>query len=265
MAKQVSLKVSSRTGLGRQAVKKARTASMIPAIVYGSHIKPTPIQVAEREIERIFKHATSENMLVELSLEENGKPSNRLAFIQEIQHHPITDRILHLDFHEVRSDEKLHARVLIVPIGEPEGVRTGGGVLEHALRELEVECFPKDLPDHIEVDVSALQIGGNIHVEQLKVPAEVTVLNPPTISVFTVLAPAKEEVAAPTATELTEPEVIKQKKIEGEEAPAEGKAEGKGAAKTSEAKKAPEGKSGEAKGAEAKGGAKGAPAKQEKK
>jgi len=246
MAKQVSLKASCRSGTGRQQAKKTRTAGLVPGVLYGAHIKPMSIQVEERELTRVFKHATSENMLVELSLDEGGKTSNRLAFIQEIQHHPIRDRVLHLDFHEVRADEKLRARVVVVAHGEPDGVRTGGGILEQVLHELEVECLPRDLPDHIEVDVSALLIGGNIHVSQVKAPEKVMILSRGDGSVFTVLAPTKEEEVV-ASTEVVEPEVIKQKKVEEGEEPAEkgGKPEVKGGAK------------GEAKGAETKGGAKG--------
>ncbi|MFZ4694057.1 MAG: 50S ribosomal protein L25 [Verrucomicrobiia bacterium] len=254
MAKQVSLKAFLRTGVGRPVAKRSRAEGMIPAIIYGAHIKPTPVQVPELEVTRIFKHATSESMLVQLTLEEKGSASERLAFIQEIQRHPLTDRVLHLDFHEVRADEKLHARVPIVPLGEAEGVRTGGGVLEQALRELEVECFPKDLPERIEVDVSALVIGANIHVNQLKVPADVLVLSHAGVSVFSVLAPVKEEVVAPTAAAVTEPEMIKEKKVEGEEG-AEAKTDAKG------------GKPADAKGgkpADAKGADKAAPAKGDK-
>lgn len=254
MAKQVSLKVFPRAGVGRQVAKHSRAEGMIPAVIYGAHIKPTPIQVPEGEVTRIFKHATSENILVQLTLEEKGGASERLAFIQEIQHHPLTDRVLHLDFHEVRANEKLHARVPILARGEPEGVRTGGGVLEQALRELEVECLPKDLPERIEVDVSALLIGGNIHVNQVKVPDNVAVVSRADISVFSVLAPVKEEEIAPTAAVATEPEMIKEKKAEGEEG-AEAKPDAKG------------GKPADAKGgkpAEGKGDAKGAPAKGDK-
>ena len=211
MAKQVSLKAFPRNGVGRQVAKRSRADGMIPAVIYGAHTKPTPIQVPEVEVTRIFKHATSENMLVQLTLGEKGG-GERLAFIQEIQHHPTTDRVLHLDFHEVRADEKLHARVPILARGEPEGVRTGGGVLEQVLRELEVECLPKDLPERIEIDVSALLIGGNIHVKELKVPANVSVLSHADVSVFTVLAPTKEEEVAPAASEMKEPEVIGEKK-----------------------------------------------------
>ncbi len=246
MAKQVSLKAVQRVGIGRGHARKVRAQRMIPGIVYGSHIQPIPIQVDAREVDRIFKHATSENMLVDLSLDEGSKVRNRLAFIQEIQHHPLSDQVLHLDFHEVRADEKLHARVPIVAIGEPEGVRTSSGILEQALRELEVECLPKDLPEFLEVDVSALQIGGSVHVHQVNIPQGVTVLSHTDVSVFSVLAPAKEEVVA-APTELTEPEVIKQKrpeeveeggtKAEGKESKAEGKAGVKPTAKAGEVSK----------------------------
>ncbi len=239
MAKQVSLKASHRSGVGRQQARKTRDLNQIPAIVYGAHTQPINIQLDSKEVTRVFKQATSENMLVDLALDEGGKISNRLAFIKEIQHHPLTDKVLHLDFFEIRADEKLKARVAIVAIGEPAGVRTGGGVLEQVLREIEVECLPKNLPDRIEVDVSALEIGANIHVAQIKAPANVAILSHADVSVFSVLAPAKEEVVAPTAAALTEPELIKKKTEDGEEASA-GK-DGKPA--------------GDAKGAPAKGAA----------
>jgi large subunit ribosomal protein L25 len=231
MAKQVSLKASSRTGVGRTQVKKTRAALQIPGIIYGSHIKPLPIQMDAKEVGLIFKHSSSENMLVDLSLDENGKISKRLAFIQETQRHPTEDYIMHMDLHEIKADEKIHVRVPVLAKGEPEGVRTGGGVLEQLLRELEVECLPKDLPDLIEVDVSALQIGGNIHVRDVKVPAGIAVISHAEVSLFIVQAP-KEETAAPVAAEgaAGEPELIKKKAEDGEAAP-EAKGDAKAAAK----------------------------------
>lgn len=229
MAKQVSLKASTRLGVGRQSAKKIRAEAKIPGIIYGSHIKPLPIQLDGKEVEIVFKHASSENMIVDLSLDENGKVSQRLAFIQETQRHPTEDCILHMDLHEIRADEKIHVRVPLVAKGEPEGVRTGGGVLEQLMRELEVECLPKDLPDIIEVDVSALQIGGNIHVRDIKVPANLTVVSHAEVSVFIVQAPKEEAVAAPSAAGSAEPELVKKKAEEGEAA-GDAKAEAKPAA-----------------------------------
>ncbi|MBI4027773.1 MAG: hypothetical protein HY360_22500 [Verrucomicrobia bacterium] len=129
------------------------------------------------------------------------------------------------------------------------------------MHELDVECLPKDLPDRIEVDVSALQIGSNIHVSHIKAPPGVTILSHADVPVFTVLAPTKEEVVV-ASTELTEPEVIKQKKAEeGEEAGA--KTEGKAGAKPEgrAGAKPADGKAAETKGAEGKAGAKASDAK----
>jgi large subunit ribosomal protein L25 len=224
MAKQVSLKATVRSGIGRTQAKKVRSGSRIPAIVYGSHIQPTPIQLDQKEIENVFKHSSSDNMLVDLTLDDNGKSSNRLAFLQEIQRHPVTDQVLHLDFHEIRADEKLHARVMVVAVGEAEGVRTSGGILAQVLRELEIECLPKNLPERIQVDVTSLQIGQNIHVSDIKPPEGVTILNRKELSVFSVTAPMKEESAAPVAAAgAAEPELVKKKGEEGEEAAGDAK------------------------------------------
>jgi large subunit ribosomal protein L25 len=242
MAQQVSLKASIRVGLGRREAKKVRSESRIPGIIYGSHTKPTALQLDQKDVENVFKQASSSNLLIDLTLDENGKSSNRLAFLQEIQRHPITDRVLHLDFHEIRADEKLHARVMVLAVGEAEGVRTGGGALAQVLRELDVECLPKDLPEKLEVDVSALQIGGNIHVSDIKAPKGVTIINRPELSVFTVTAAMKEEatVVAPVAAG-AEPEVIKKKTEEGEAAEGAKPADAKAGAKPEA--KAPAGKS----------------------
>ncbi|MDD2707361.1 MAG: 50S ribosomal protein L25 [Verrucomicrobiae bacterium] len=247
MAKEVSLTATLRGGLGRQQARKTRCSGAIPGVIYGSHTKPLPIQVQRLDITKIFKNVTNENLMVSLSLNEGTQTSNRLAFIQDIQRHPIKDEILHIDFHEVRADEKLRVHVQVHPSGEAEGVRLGGGTLEQALHSVEVECLPKDLPEQFTVDVSALAIGGNIHVREIKAPAGVTITTNGDISVFSVLAPVKEEVvaAAPAAGEQTaEPEVINQKKPEEGEAAA--KADEKGGTKAG-AKK--EEKGGDAKAA----------------
>jgi large subunit ribosomal protein L25 len=115
--------------------------------------------------------------------------------------------------------------------GEPLGVKTGGGLLETMLRTIRVACLPRDLPDLITVDVSHLEIGHSVHVSELKLPAGVTVTNPPELPVFSVFAP-KEEVAEAPTTEVTQPEVIKEKKPEEGAAPAADAKGGKGDAKS---------------------------------
>ena len=175
--------------------------------------------------------ATSENVLVDLQVDEGGTMKNRLALIQEVQHHPYEDTVLHIDFHEVLATEKLRARVPIRPVGEPAGVKNGGGVLEYVMRELHVECLPQDLPDVIEVNVEKLEISQSIHIGDITPPPGVALLDAKGQTVFLVAAPiTEEELAAMTeaaAAPSAEPEVITAKKEEGEEGAVVSKAKAK--------------------------------------
>ena len=128
MAQKVQIKAKSRAEIGKGAVKRMRDQGSVPGVIYGSHMKPINITVGVKELEKALHSATSENVLVDLSLEEDGKTNNRLTLIQEVQHHPYKDTILHIDFHEVLATEKLRTSVPVRPIGEPAGVKTGGGV-----------------------------------------------------------------------------------------------------------------------------------------
>jgi len=218
MAKQVQIKAKSRTETGKGPVKRMRASGVVPGVVYGAHAKPLSITITLLELDKALHHATGENVLVDLVVEEGGKSSNRLALIQEVQHHPFEDQILHVDFHEVSATEKLRTAVPVRAIGEPAGVKTGGGVLEFVMRELRVECLPKDLPEVIEVNVENLEIGQSIHVGDVTPPAGVAFLDNKDQAVFIVAAPiAEEEVAAPAEAGPIEPELIGAKKEEGEE------------------------------------------------
>ena len=253
MAQKIQLKAKTRTEIGRGAMKKMRTQGVVPAVIYGAHMKPLSVAVTLQDLENALHHATGENMLVDLLVDQDGKTDNRLALIQEVQHHPYEDTILHVDFHEVRATEKLRANVALRPVGEPAGVKTGGGVLEYVMRELRVECLPKDLPSVIEVNVEKLEIGQSIHVGDIAVPEGVTVVDDKGQTVFLVAAPiTEEELAAMTeaaAAPAGEPEVITAKAVEGEEGavPAEGEAEAKpGAAGKADAKAPAAGAAGKA-------------------
>jgi large subunit ribosomal protein L25 len=247
MAKQIQLKAKTRSELGKGPMKRLRAQNIIPGIVYGADAKPLTITVVADDLEDVLHAGVGENMLVDLQVDEGGKINNRLALIQEVQHHPYADTVLHVDFHEVKATEKLRTSVPVRAIGEPAGVKTGGGVLEFVMRELRVECLPKDLPEVIEVNVEAMEIGQAIHVSDIKPAAGVTLLDGKDMAVFIVAAPiAEEEVAPAEGAALTEPEVIGAKKEEGEEGAAEGEAkkgeagktEGKAAAGKAEAKPA---------------------------
>jgi len=216
MAKQVKLKAETRTAVGRSAARKLKAQGAIPAIVYGAKAKPQPLQVSARDIRAMLSHASGENILVELEIA--GEKSNRTALVQEIQHSPVGGDILHIDFHAVSMDEKIHADVPLEAAGIPNGVKNFGGLLEQSLKTLPVECLPRDLPDRITVDVSNLNIGDSIHVRDIPMPNGVTPKVQLELTAFSVLAPVVEEEPVPVAAEgeAAGPEVITEKKPEGE-------------------------------------------------
>lgn len=218
MAKQVKLKVEPRMSVGRSAVRKLKARGVIPAIIYGGKDKPQPLQVSARDINAMMSHASGENVLVEL--EVAGEKSNRTALVQEVQHSPVSGDILHIDFHAISMDETIQAEVPLEPTGIPNGVKNFGGLLEQSLRVLTIECLPRDLPDRITVDVSQLNIGDSIHVRQIQLPSGVTSKVPPDLTAFSVLAPTVEEepVVAEVEAAAAGPEVITEKKEEGEPA-----------------------------------------------
>jgi large subunit ribosomal protein L25 len=217
MAKQVKLKAEHRTAVGRSAARKLKTQGAIPAVVYGGKDKPQPLQVSARDVNKMLSHASGENILVELEI----AGGNRMALIQEIQHSPLGGNVLHIDFHAVSMDEKIHADVPLEAVGIANGVKNFGGLLEQSLRLLSIECLPRDLPDRVTVDISALNIGDTIHVRDIQLPNGVVARVQPDLTAFSVVAPAVEEepvVAAEGAP--TGPEVITEKKPAEGEAPA---------------------------------------------
>lgn len=233
MAKQVKLTAERRTALGRSAVRKLKAAGSVPAVIYGAKDKAEPLQVSRREISAMLSHAAGENILVELEID--GK--NRLALVQEVQHAPLGGAVLHIDFHAVSMDEMIEADVPLEPMGTANGVKNMGGLLEQSLRSLAIECLPRDLPDVITVDVSALNIGDGIHVREIQLPPGVTTRVQPDLTAFSVLAPTVEEEPVAAAVEApTGPEVIREKKEEPEAAAAPGAKE-KSAPKEKEQKK----------------------------
>jgi large subunit ribosomal protein L25 len=229
MAKQVKLAAEPRTAIGRSAVRKLKAAGSVPAVMYGSKDKPEALQVSKRDINALLSHAAGENILVELEIA--GK--SRLALVQEVQHAPLGGAVLHIDFHAVSQDEVIHADVPLEPTGIANGVKNMGGLLEQSLRSLAIECLPRDLPDVIRVDVSALDIGDAIHVRDIQLPSGVSTRIEPDLTAFSVLAPTvEEEPVAATAEAAAGPEVITAKKEEPE-----GAASGGGTPKEKEPKK----------------------------
>src|SRR5438067_13778114 len=219
MAKQVKLTAERRTATGRSAVRKLKASGSVPAVVYGSKDKPESLQISRRDINALLSHAAGENILVEL--EVAGK--SRLALVQEVQHAPLGNAILHVDFHAISMDEKIQADVPLEPMGIANGVKNMGGLLEQNLRSLAIECLPRDLPDVITVDVSALDIGDAIHVREIQLPSGVSTRIQLDLTAFSVLAPTVEEEPVTAVAEVAAgPEVIREKKEEPEAGTAPG-------------------------------------------
>lgn len=236
--KTVTLTAAPRTMCRRSGVKKLRANGHIPAVIYGRNRPAQNLQLKAKELEDLIHHSVSENLLVDLIIEGDNQPK-RLALLQEVQHNPLTGRILHVDFHEVAEDEKVIIQVAVETVGEPVGVKTEGGVLEHVLFRIKVRALPKDLPERIDLDVSNLRVGQAIHLGDIQPPPGVEILGDKHITVVAVAAPRKEEEVAAVAEPVAagEVEMIKEKKEE----PGEGEAapeKGEKAAKPEKAEKA---------------------------
>jgi large subunit ribosomal protein L25 len=232
--KSVPLNAFPRALARRGGVKKLRTNGRIPAIIYGRQAKPQNLEVSAKEMEDLIHHSISENLLVDLAVKDDTRPK-RLALVQEVQHHPLTGKVLHVDFHEIAETEKVTVSIPVETVGEAEGVKTQGGVLEHVLFKVRARGLAKDLPEVITLDVSHLKIGEAIHLGEIKPPAGVELVGDKQIPVIAVAAPRTEEEEAAEAAEAAaavpgEVEMIKEKK-EGEEGAAPAKAGEKGAEK----------------------------------
>lgn len=210
--KSVALNAFSRAKTGRTEVKKIRSAGRVPAVIYGRHTKPESLELVARELNDLIHHSVSENILVDLSVDSK----KRLALVQEVQHHPLTGKVLHVDFHEVAENETVTISVPVETTGEAVGVKTGGGILEHVLFKLKVRALPKNLPEQILIDVSDLEVGKTIHIGDIKLPEGVEIIGNKVAPVVTVAMPKTE--AEATATEgatAGDVEMTKEKKDEG--------------------------------------------------
>lgn len=165
MAKILDLVAQPRTVSGTGAVKRLRTSGSTPAVVYGRKVAPLNVQVDTKTFTKILQGSASDNILVSLKL-ENGE---QLALVQEVQHDHLKGGITHVDFHAIAMDEEIHAEVPVEVVGEAPGLKFGG-LVEAIHHTLEVRCLPKDLPEHITVDVSSLELGKAIHVGEIKFP-----------------------------------------------------------------------------------------------
>ena len=238
---KVILKADLREGAGKKVARGLRAKAIIPAIVYKGGKEALKLQVAERELEDVIHTKAGENVIITLKITGEAKAAakDKTVIIKEIQRGPIKDEILHVDFNEISLTEMLKVNVPLVPKGEASGVKKDGGVLDHVMWELQIECLPTDIPEKVEVDISNLNIGDAIYVKNIAMPEAVKVLNDPELIAFIVKPPKVEVPKEPTAEEAAaEPELIREKKEKEEEEEAK-----EGAAPAKEGKKeAPEAK-----------------------
>jgi large subunit ribosomal protein L25 len=162
--KQIKLSVNGRNETGRGPARRLRASGNVPAVLYGKHIEPVSLVLNSGELSRLLKETAGAAALVEL-VQEGKEPT--LSVVQEVQRNPVTDQIVHIDFHEVSAQEEMETHVNIHLIGEAFGVKNQNGLVDFVTHQIDVRCLPKNLPSFVEVDVSGLKVGESIHVKEL--------------------------------------------------------------------------------------------------
>jgi large subunit ribosomal protein L25 len=210
----ISIAAKPRSETGSHAVSRLRRDGKVPGVVYGHEFKsPLPIVIEGRDL-RSALAGHNINSVFTLQIEGRGATP---VMIHERQLDVVSHHLLHIDLYAVNLSESVEANVTVVAVGNAPGVKEGG-VLDIVLREIAVEALPGSIPEQIEVDVSELNIGDNIHVRELKVPEGVTIVEDENDIVLSVLAPSKAEEEVPVAAvaELAQPELVGEKKPEEE-------------------------------------------------
>jgi len=214
---QLELNAKVREKKGKNAANRLRVKNEIPGIFYGREVS-IPLTLSVKDIQKIISTKSGENVLINLKIEGKG---NQIAIIKEIQRHPVSGRLLHIDLYQVSLTGEITVNVPIKITGDSPGVKVGG-ILEHHLREIKVKCLPTKIPTDIMVDISNLNIGDSIHIKDLKVSPDIKILEDLEEVVVTCSAPKEEiKVEAKPEEVPTGPEVIGEKEREERRAAAE--------------------------------------------
>jgi large subunit ribosomal protein L25 len=222
MAQQANLQASTRRITGKGAARTLRREGKVPGVIYGHGRTPEAVTVDTTALNKMLVGISAATTIVDVVIDDRAPVK---VLIREIQRDSLRPgQILHLDLYEIQAHEEITLEVPIHLVGIPDGVRNFGGVLDHSLREIEIEVLPADIPEHVELDVTALTIGHSLFVRDISIP-KARILNDPDTPVCTVVAPRTEEAPAP-AEEVApaEPELIRKPKAEEE---GEGEAESK--------------------------------------
>lgn len=192
------LDVEPRTDGGKGVARKLRARGRIPAVCYGSAEGARGVHLDPHALERILaKSSAGLNTLIDLK--GGGPLDGKVVIVKDLQRDPVRGALLHADLYAIDVNRTITVNVPIHLSGTPVGVELGGGILEHTLREVEVECLPRAIPEEIVVDVRALELGSSLHVRDLALPAGVVLVTDPDLSVLSVAAPRVEEAAGEAA------------------------------------------------------------------
>lgn len=210
---ELTIEVQKREKTGKGANRRARSGGRIPAVVYGGGKESVSIEIDRKSMLDLMKKAGSENPIYLLKLGD----SQRHAMIREVQTHPISRQVVHIDFQRVMMDQKVHVKVPVELMGVPYGVKNQGAVLDFVTREIEVECLPGDIPGHLELDVTGLHANQHAEARDIKLPEGVTLLDSEDKVIASVTHARSEDTGAEgTASDRDEPEVIKKGKTDEE-------------------------------------------------
>ncbi len=218
---QVELPVKLRSEVGKSAAKRLRATGRLPAVIYSRDMESVSVSVDEATFLRTVPETAWYSTLLQLKVED-GEPgtANPSVMIMEVQRDPVRRRLLSVDFHGISLQDKLHTHVPVIHVKQSPGIRVGG-ILEHMMHEVLIECLPTDIPDHLEADISGLNIGDAIRVKDLIAPPGVAILSPADDMVVLVAPPVKAE-EAPVAVEgavvaeTAEPELIREREAKEE-------------------------------------------------
>ncbi|MGB9765258.1 MAG: 50S ribosomal protein L25 [Candidatus Saccharicenans sp.] len=212
------IKAEKRTELGKNASGRLRRQGFIPAILYGEKVENIPLILKKKDLIGILKSETGENTIFRVVFDSE----ERDVMIKEVQINPINDELLHADLIQISMDKPVRVSVPVELTGEAIGVKTEGGIVDFLLRELSIECLPRDIPEAIKVDISNLHIHQSFKVQNLEVPAGIKILHDPGAAIVVISSVAEEAAPAPAeevveAAEVKEPEVIKKERKKEEE------------------------------------------------
>ncbi|NNL67762.1 MAG: 50S ribosomal protein L25 [Myxococcales bacterium] len=215
------LEVEAREKSGKGVARKLRAAGRIPAVLYGGGRPAFPLALDPVKLQKLL-HASElgMNTLIDLKVTDHAELDGKTVLVRELQRDPVKGSFIHADLYEVDLTHTIEVQVPVHVTGKAVGVEMGGGVLDQVLREVEVKCLPRAIPDELVLDVSALEIGDSLHVRDIALPDGVELISDEDLSVVSVAAPVKEEdLIADTGEEAEVPVV--EGEAEGE-APAEG-------------------------------------------